>query len=198
MVVGLKSLPIESTETYVAPVVQVAHAQEKTPETLQEMATRIAIEHKIATSSFHSLINSESEWNPSRTSPEGDRGILQISNYYHPEVSDECAFDPACAMDWSAKRIAAGYGYEWVPGNCYLTVKLKIKNLPKMAEIVPNTQIATGTVAIFQYKEKHVAYVESVSEDTFVVYEGNYKPFVIERRTVKKTDPALVGFFKIQ
>ena len=27
-----------------------------------------------------------------------DRGILQINNYWHKEVSDQCAFDPACAF----------------------------------------------------------------------------------------------------
>src|SRR5260221_6998634 len=27
-----------------------------------------------------------------------DRGVLQINSYWHPEVSDSCAFDPACAF----------------------------------------------------------------------------------------------------
>ena len=27
-----------------------------------------------------------------------DRGILQINSHWHPEVTDECAFDPACAF----------------------------------------------------------------------------------------------------
>src|SRR5574341_1826443 len=27
-----------------------------------------------------------------------DRGILQINSYWHSEVTDECAFDPACAF----------------------------------------------------------------------------------------------------
>lgn len=27
-----------------------------------------------------------------------DRGVLQINSYWHPEVSDACAFDPACAF----------------------------------------------------------------------------------------------------
>jgi hypothetical protein len=28
-----------------------------------------------------------------------DRGVLQINSYYHPEVSNACAFDPQCAFD---------------------------------------------------------------------------------------------------
>lgn len=27
-----------------------------------------------------------------------DRGILQINSFWHPEVSDQCAFDPACSF----------------------------------------------------------------------------------------------------
>ena len=29
--------------------------------------------------------------------PSTDRGIVQINSYWHPEVSDACAFDPKCA-----------------------------------------------------------------------------------------------------
>jgi hypothetical protein len=34
-----------------------------------------------------------------------DRGILQINNRWHPEVSDACAYDPACSMQ-AAYRIS--------------------------------------------------------------------------------------------
>jgi hypothetical protein len=27
-----------------------------------------------------------------------DRGVLQINNFFHPDVSDSCAYDPACAF----------------------------------------------------------------------------------------------------
>jgi hypothetical protein len=36
-----------------------------------------------------------------------DRGILQINSYYHPEVLDSCAFDPACAFR-AAYNISSG------------------------------------------------------------------------------------------
>ena len=36
-----------------------------------------------------------------------DRGIVQINNHWHPEVSDQCAFDPGCAFV-QAYRISAG------------------------------------------------------------------------------------------
>lgn len=46
----------------------------------------------------------ESALNPAATNtnnntpPSTDRGILQINSYWHSEVSDACAFDPACAF----------------------------------------------------------------------------------------------------
>lgn len=162
------------------------------------MADRIAIAHGVSTTTLSNLIFSESRWNPEATSTTKDRGITQISSIHHPEVTDECAFNPECALDWTARRIADGYGYEWVSMNCYLAVKLKIKNLPKMAEIVPNTELATSTIAIFSYRNvKHIALVESVKKDSFVVWESNYRPGLIGRREVKINDPALQGFYEV-
>ena len=42
-----------------------------------------------------------------------DRGVFQINDYYHPEVSDECAFDVRCATEWTMWRINNGYQHEW-------------------------------------------------------------------------------------
>ena len=39
--------------------------------------------------------------------PSTDRGLWQINSYWHPEVTDACAFDPNCATQ-AAKRIANG------------------------------------------------------------------------------------------
>lgn len=36
-----------------------------------------------------------------------DRGVLQFNSFWHPEVSDECAFDPACAFR-EAYRVSNG------------------------------------------------------------------------------------------
>lgn len=36
-----------------------------------------------------------------------DRGIVQINSFWHPEVSDSCAFDPVCAFQ-QAYRISSG------------------------------------------------------------------------------------------
>jgi hypothetical protein len=42
-----------------------------------------------------------------------DRGIFQINNFWHPEISDECAFDLKCSAHFTAEMISRGRGYEW-------------------------------------------------------------------------------------
>lgn len=48
-----------------------------------------------------------------------DRGLWQINNVYHNEVSDQCAFSPPCAAG-SAYRISNG-GSNWTPWTTYNT-----------------------------------------------------------------------------
>ena len=56
----------------------------------------------------------ESQFNP-RARGDGDasRGLWQISKIYHPEVSDEVAFDVASSTRWSLGQIRAGKAREW-------------------------------------------------------------------------------------
>lgn len=48
-----------------------------------------------------------------------DRGLWQINNVYHSEVSDSCAFSPACAAT-QTYRISSG-GSNWTPWTTYKT-----------------------------------------------------------------------------
>lgn len=65
------------------------------------------------------LAHCESRLNPAATNTNTDarkttdRGVFQINDYWHPEVSDECAFDTRCATEWTMSRINAGYQHEW-------------------------------------------------------------------------------------
>lgn len=53
------------------------------------------------------------------TPPSRDRGILQINDHWHSEVSDACAFDPACAFGAGYRISAAGTNFR--PWTVYTT-----------------------------------------------------------------------------
>ncbi|MFE6489495.1 hypothetical protein ACFVGN_42115, partial [Streptomyces sp. NPDC057757] len=65
----------------------------------------------------------ESSCNPSasnvqnNTPPSRDRGLWEINDYWHPEVSDACAFDAQCNAN-AAYRISNG-GTNWQPWSTY-------------------------------------------------------------------------------
>lgn len=163
--------------------------------TLQERAGLIADEYHVPRETLSNLIESESHWDPSKISETDDRGIVQINAHYHPEVSDECAFNPDCAIAWAAKRIQQGYLYEWTVANCYSYVSLFV-HLPPMPSITPNSAPSVGSVAIFDYKGlKHVAYVVALKEEGFLVKEANFEPAKVAERLVNWNDKALEGFW---
>ena len=64
------------------------------------------------------LIQHESHWKPDNSNPNKDgtldRGLWMINDYWHPEVSDECAYDWFCSTR-EAIRIQKSRGWgEWV------------------------------------------------------------------------------------
>ena len=66
------------------------------------------------------LANCESRLDPLAENRQGnypsnstDRGLFQINNYWHYEVSDKQAFDLEYATVWTIERINAGYQHEW-------------------------------------------------------------------------------------
>lgn len=42
-----------------------------------------------------------------------DRGLFQINSRYHPEVSNECAFDVTCSTKWTMDMINEGHQDQW-------------------------------------------------------------------------------------
>ena len=174
-----------------------SHITVQTEESLEKMSDRIAIFHNISTSTLRNLVWSESRWNPNATSTTGDRGILQINKEYWPDITDEQAFDPEFSLNFAAEKISQGKENLWTACNCYSLVKTRVNNLPRMKDITPNSTLGRGVVAILDYSgTKHVAVVESVDSDSFVVFEANYTPCMIGRRTVRKDDPQIVGFYR--
>lgn len=45
-----------------------------------------------------------------------DRGWFQINSHYHPQITDECAYDLECSANYTALLISQGKGYLW---NCW-------------------------------------------------------------------------------
>lgn len=163
---------------------------------LKDRAKAIAEEYDIKYEHLEALVQCESSWDPLADNGH-DRGLVQINRTAWPDITDEQAFDPDWSLRWASQKIKEGKGEMWVCGNCYATAKLKI-DLPKMAEILPNTiHPVIGGLIIFDYNGlKHIAVVLEVKKEGILVFEGNYKPYTIEKRLVSWDDKAIVGYWR--
>ncbi len=60
------------------------------------------------------IAGKESQWNVNALGDhDHSRGLFQISNIYHPEISDACAFDYKCATQFFLKQVLNGKVAEW-------------------------------------------------------------------------------------
>lgn len=90
--------------------------------TVEEQIRAIAAEHDFQwTDYIVSLAECESGLDPNAVNtigntPEGsrDRGLFQINDHHHPEVSDAVAFDVRLSTEWTMWRIENGYQHEWM------------------------------------------------------------------------------------
>jgi hypothetical protein len=68
-----------------------------------------------------------------------DRGILQINSHWHPEVSDNCAFDPACAFNAGYRISKQGTDFgQWTT----YTNGHYLRSMPTM-QAVANSSVAS-------------------------------------------------------
>lgn len=91
---------------------------EKKNLTMEQRIRRIAGEHDFRWPGYLvRLARCESKMDPTATNSNGkygtDRGLFQINNKYHPEVSDECAFSVRCATKWTMEMINNGEQHQW-------------------------------------------------------------------------------------
>ena len=88
---------------------------------------------------------------------------------------------------------------ETYPGeecNCYRYTSNRVANLPRMADIYPNTQPTVGAVAVEWFGQvKHVSVVTEVSSEGVWVKESNYHHCEIGTRFIHFTKPSLIGFW---
>lgn len=169
---------------------------------LKALATKIALDNGISTSTLFNLVGSESNWNPKA---EGDKGcsfgLAQINICAHTEVSKKEAVDPEFALTYAAEAISKSTEDKWSVCNCFSYVQANfVKNLPRMAEIVVNTNIShKGEIAIFMYTDrvtgkpvKHIAYV---SDENGTIKEANKTHCLTDSRVVDKADIHLLGYY---
>ena len=69
------------------------------------------------------LVSHESQWNPSRrgldTGNTISRGLWQINDFWHPEVSDAVAYNYKLSTIWSLKWIKSGHVSQWSTYSLY-------------------------------------------------------------------------------
>lgn len=64
-----------------------------------------------------------------------------------------------------------------------------------MGDVQPNSLPSVGSVAIFQYKEKHLAIVEKLTSNGFYLKETNYRPCEVSTRFIPWNSERLKGFY---
>jgi Lysozyme like domain len=74
------------------------------------------------------IVAHESDHHPEAIGDGGtSRGLWQINKAWHPEVSDDCAYNVTCSTDWSLERIRAGHVDDW---NTWKYCKERFKDCP--------------------------------------------------------------------
>jgi soluble lytic murein transglycosylase-like protein len=80
---------------------------------LLAIAEKASAQYGLPAGLLEGLIHVESGWDPQavgrNTNGSVDRGIVQINNRAHPEVSDQQAYDPAQAIPWAAAYLRQLY-----------------------------------------------------------------------------------------
>lgn len=81
-------------------------------ETIEELITRIATKNNIDVDLAIKVARCESGLNTKavgkNTNGTTDRGLYQWNDYYHPEITDEMAFDPEIACQKFCEAVKAG------------------------------------------------------------------------------------------
>lgn len=88
------------------------------PQTVNEKITTYAKKYNVSSSLMTEIIKKESNFNPNAIGDKHikcghSRGLVQISKCYHPEISDEKAFDVDFSIEYLAKELSKGHCRQW-------------------------------------------------------------------------------------
>jgi len=87
------------------------------PLTTEEKIVYYANKHKVSADIIYKVISCESQFNPNAVGDNGhSRGLVQIYDDYHPEVTHEQAFNEDFSIEFLAKKLAQNKGKLWT---CY-------------------------------------------------------------------------------
>lgn len=87
------------------------------PLTIPEKIVKYADEYNVSADIISKVISCESQFNPNAVGDNGhSRGLVQIYDAYHPDVTHEQAFNEDFAIEFLAKKLANNQGYLWT---CY-------------------------------------------------------------------------------
>ena len=85
---------------------------------VEEQLHTIALENDFDPQVLIALSMCESSHRPLVRGDNGhSRGLFQIHDYFHPEVSDEVAFNIRLSAEWTIWRIQTGHANEWACWN---------------------------------------------------------------------------------
>lgn len=94
-------------------VLKGSYSKEQVISLIEEIAQEKAVSADI----LKTVINCESGYKTNAIGDNGhSRGLVQIYDDYHPNISHEQAFDPVFAINFLADNINAGKGHLWT---CY-------------------------------------------------------------------------------
>jgi len=111
-----KMLGNKKTKTAKKPIIETAKAfvglaQKEPGEKHAKTIVKSAKKNKVNSALVAAILWQESEYNPKAKNDGGedgvDRGIAQINSKWHPEVTDEQAYDPEWSIKWLTKELAS-------------------------------------------------------------------------------------------
>jgi hypothetical protein len=202
----------EYTREYTKEVAYPTASAFEVKESMEDKIIRVAGGRKEIETKLYNIVEGESSFNaeaigdmdvicnfgPNKGKPVRARGIVQITECSHPEITDEQAFDPDWALTWAVGVIEKGDEWkEWTVCNCFSYAQvLTDYKLPKMMEILPNSNYPrVGGLVILRYKnDKHIGVVDEVIKEGVWIREANFKPCLTSRRLIEWDDLALKGF----
>lgn len=84
-----------------------------------QIIRHLALKNDINYKKLLRIVDCESNFNPNVRGrvDNRDRGLWQFNSRWHPEVSDDCAFDSWCSTQKAIDLIKAGYAHHWVCNN---------------------------------------------------------------------------------